>query len=65
MMIKVGNIIFPIPTNGEINPPNRNPDAPKTADAAPVYRLPISIAMVEVDVKINPNMKSIANVSPS
>ena len=64
-IIIVGNIMSPIPTKGETNPPKRNPDAPKIAEAEPVNFLPDSIAMVEAEVNINPSSNSMANVNPS
>ena len=63
--MKVAIIIFPNPTKGETMPPNRNPDAPKIAEADPIYALPDSIARVETEVNIIPSKTDIKNVSDS
>lgn len=57
--------ISPIPTNGETIPPIPNPTAPNIADAAPIAFLPASIAMVLVEVKINPKQSIRRKVHPS
>lgn len=58
-------MISPIPTNGDTIPPNRNPVAPKIADAAPIYPRPSSIANVVDAVNMNPKNTSMINVRSS
>ena len=65
IIIKVVTIMFPNPTKGETMPPNRNPEAPKTAEAVPICFLPLSMPQVDTDVKIIPRSSDITKVRPS
>lgn len=52
IIVSVVAMILPRPTSGETIPPNRNPVAPKIAEAAPTYERPSSMASVVAAVKI-------------
>ena len=53
--------IFPIPTSGDMIPPERKQIAPSIADAVPAFFRSLSRASVVDAVNVNPIMKSMTN----
>ena len=56
---------LPMPAKGDTIPPNKNPLAPTTADAAPMYLRPAFMAEAVAEVQIQPSPSDTKNIITS